>query len=361
MANKITSKYYSKEDLFSHELKTVFKSSWIFFGLKSDFSKKIRVIDKSIINQPVFVSNINDNLKAYYNVCPHRGSKIVKNNTYSGSKKNIVCPYHAWSFEIESGNCTNVDKHLLIGNEKSCTSLKSIKVDTVGNFIFLLFSNNSDLTLKEYLGDVFQDLLIATDILDFTSGSTQNINHKCNWKHIVENVIDNKHCTVVHQTTLADMGFCENKPITTIHGFHNDFIIYPDENKNKFSKKKKKLLNLIYRGKEIVDYYKHILIFPNLTISVFEGVHYTVGFINPINSLETIFETRYYHPHIKENSVKESMEKAHKDSALEIFGEDVEMLNSLGENLFLAGFEGEHYKDETRIRHFNETYLKSIK
>ena len=84
--------------------------------------------------------------------------------------------------------------------------------------------------------------------------------------------------------------------------------------------------------------------------------------INTYRSLKWHLYTLWYlNPNIKENSVKESMEKAHKDSALEIFGEDVEMLNSLGENLFLAGFEGEHYKDETRIRHFNETYLKSIK
>jgi hypothetical protein len=93
------------------------------------------------------------------------------------------------------------------------------------------------------------------------------------------------------------------------------------------SKKRQKLLKLIYKGVETVDYYKHILIFPNLTLSIFEGVHYTVGLVDPIDEKSCVYHTSYFRPHISDKNLSESMEKNHVDTAIDIFNEDIKMLH----------------------------------
>ena len=348
---------YADKDIFNLETDRIFKQHWIFFGFKTDFSDEKLFIDKEIAGIPVFVSNIEGDLFAYYNVCPHRGSRLVNNEKAIGNKKSIVCQYHHWGFSVAEGT-SNINKQDLIAKDEACTSLKKIRVDTVGNFIFLNLSIEDSQSLSDYLGEYFEDLLLASEILDFKAIASRQIHHNCNWKHLIENVIDNKHCAPVHKLTLASMGFCKNKPEANVNSLHSMFTINPANPDT--SKKRQKLLKLIYKDTETVDYYKHILIFPNLTLSIFEGVHYTIGLVDPINEKNCVYHTSYLRPSIADKNLSDSMEKNHVDTAIDIFNEDIKMLNSLADNLYKTGFSGEVYEDEIRIVHFMQNYINKI-
>jgi phenylpropionate dioxygenase-like ring-hydroxylating dioxygenase large terminal subunit len=348
---------YASSEIFLREVNKIFKENWIFFGFKSDFSSEKLFIDKFIAGIPVFVSNIDGSLFAYYNICPHRGSPLVINEKAIGNKKTVVCPYHHWGFSISEGN-SSINKEDLIAKGNACTSLKKIKVDSVGNFIFLNLSDSNRQSLSDFLGEFINDILLASEILDFNILANRQIHHNCNWKHLIENVIDNKHCAPVHKLTLANMGFCKNKPQTFISNLHSMFTINPAIPET--SKKRQKLLKLIYKDVETVDYYKHILIFPNLTLSIFEGVHYTIGEVDPVNQGSCVYHTSYLRPYINDKNLSQSIEKNHIDTAIDIFNEDIKMLNSLSDNLFKAGFNGEVYEDEIRIVHFMQNYINQI-
>lgn len=353
----IQSKLYSNAYSLTDELEDVFYNNWIFFCFLSDFNQT-NVINKTIGDLPIFLYKSEQNLKGYFNICPHRGAILVKNNQYQGSTKTLLCPYHSWAFDLNTGFATNVKIEEL--QNHNCSGLKSIKVDTIGNFIFINISQKSKKRLCEYLTDrVVQELLLASEILDFSKINKKNIIHECNWKHIIENVIDNKHCGPVHKETLAKIGFCKNKPKTELYDNHSQFIIDPGslEGENK----RKKLLKKLYSDKNLVDYYKHILIFPNLTLSIFEGVHYTIGFVNPISHLKSNYETFYLRPLINDENLSNAIEASHVETAIDIFSEDVLMLNSLSDNLHKANFRGELYKEEIRINHFMQVYNNTIK
>ena len=353
----IPSENYEKIEILNLESLKIFKSSWLFFGFKSEFFDS-SIIDREIVGMPVIGALRNDELVAYLNVCPHRGMKLVRDKIFLGNKKTIICPYHNWSFNIETGESINVKTDELCNENSSCTSLSEVQIDSVGEFVFVNFSRDIAISLADYLGTVSIELLEASVSLDFKRITTKNIFHDCNWKHIVENVIDNKHCAPVHRLTLAQFGFCKNKPETTLFGLHSIFEIYPEN--EILALKRNNLLKKVYKNSTLVDFYKHILIFPNLTISIFEGVHYTIGFVNPINEKKTVYNTHYLRPKISDENISNSIENSHVDSAIAIFSEDVQMLNELNNNLSLAGFTGEVYKDESRIIHFMDVYNKHL-
>lgn len=352
----IPSIYYSNNYSFDDEISRVFRENWLFFGFLSEFENK-SVIDKNIAGLPIFLFKDNDQFQGYFNICPHRGANLVQNDAYLGTHSMILCPYHNWSFDLETGNSKNVDNSNL--HDSKCTHLHKFKVEAAGNFIFIQLSSNQKMSLNDFLGpEILYELSVASDILDFSNISSKDISHDCNWKHIVENVIDNKHCGPVHKNTLAKIGFCNKKPITQLYEHHSQFIIDPGSLEGAI--KRKRLLKKIYKEDDIVDYYKHILIFPNLTISIFEGVHYTVGFINPLSNMKTNYETYYLRPFIGDTNISGLLENSHVQSALDIFSEDVTMLNSLRDNLYKVRLRGELYNDEFRIRHFMDNYLKFI-
>lgn len=352
----IHSKLYSNEYSLKDELEDVFYNNWIFFCFLSDFNDN-NIVNKTIGDLPIFLYKSENNLKGYFNICPHRGAILVNNNKYQGSSKTLLCPYHSWAFDLNTGAATNVKNEELVSH--NCTNLKEIKVDYIGNFVFINISKIIKKSLSEYLTDnIVQELLLASEILNFKKVNSKNIIHDCNWKHIIENVIDNKHCGPVHKETLAKIGFCKNKPKTELFDNHSQFIIDPGslEGENK----RRKLLKMLYNNEYLVDYYKHILIFPNLTLSIFEGVHYTIGFVNPISHLKSLYETHYLRPIINDENLSNAIEKSHVETALDIFSEDVLMLNSLNENLYKANFRGELYKEEVRINHFMLVYNNTI-
>jgi phenylpropionate dioxygenase-like ring-hydroxylating dioxygenase large terminal subunit len=352
----IPSIYYSNNYSFDEEINNVFRENWLFFGFVSEFENK-NIIAKNIAGLPIFLFKDSNYFKGYFNICPHRGAALVRNDSFLGTHNTILCPYHNWSFDLDSGNSKNVKISNLV--DPKCTHLNNFKVDTVGNFIFIKLSSNSSLGLKEFLGsEILFELSVASDLLNFSNISSKEILHDCNWKHIVENVIDNKHCGPVHKNTLAKIGFCKNKPLTELYGLHSQFTIDPGSPES--ARKRKRLLIKIYKEDCLVDFYKHILIFPNLTISIFEGVHYTIGYINPKSNLKTNYETHYLRPSIEDANISDVIENSHVHTALEIFAEDVNMLNSLSDNLNKIGLRGELYSDELRIIHFMKTYLKLI-
>jgi nitrite reductase/ring-hydroxylating ferredoxin subunit len=355
---KIDGRHYSCEKVMAYEFDHLFKTTWQFFCFSNEFDRTT-VCAREVFGVPVIVAKQRDGrFKAFYNICPHRGSTIVENGE-SIKGEFIVCRYHAWCFSTANGECTIDRAHLLRSDNDQCNvSLKSIQCDSVGAFVFIKLSDQFTETLSDYLGELESEILLASKVIDFNKIRKASIKHSCNWKHIVENVVDNKHCEPVHKATLAKMGFCKNKPEAKLIGLHSMFVIQPGD--VELAEKRNRLIKKVYPNVEGEKYYKHILIWPNLTISIFEAVHYTIGYIVPESAISSNYITFYGRPHIANSHLSAALESDHVDSAVSIFNEDVTMLNKLRNNLAIAGLSGHVYADEIRIIQFQSNYIKYI-
>src|SRR5690349_16323241 len=103
-------------EFYEIERKAVFKRAWLNVGRVeqlprkgSYFTKEIKVANTSII----VVRNNEGEVKAYHNICRHRGNKLVWNDMpleeTSGFCKQFTCKYHAWRYDLD-GNLTFVQQ-----------------------------------------------------------------------------------------------------------------------------------------------------------------------------------------------------------------------------------------------------------
>jgi choline monooxygenase len=143
----------------------------------------------------VLVCNRDHELRAFVNVCRHRGSLLCDG---VGRRETLQCPYHAWTYDLDGSlrNAPRADTEP--GFDREGLSLVPVAVGTWGPFVFV----NPDPaggTLEEHLGDLPR--LIAeggVDVDALVFYQRAETEYEANWKVCVENFLECYHCAVAH-------------------------------------------------------------------------------------------------------------------------------------------------------------------
>ena len=150
------------------ERKAVFKRAWLNVGRVeqvprkgSYFTKELKVVNTSII----VVRTGKGEVKAYHNICRHRGNKLVWNDMpleeTSGVCRQFTCKYHAWRYDLD-GNLTFVQQEgEFFDLDKSRYGLVPVHCDVWEGFIFVNFASNTEepeQPLREFLGPMITNL-----------------------------------------------------------------------------------------------------------------------------------------------------------------------------------------------------------
>src|SRR5260221_9720313 len=102
------------------------------------------IVDDSIIVVRTSASEI----KAYHNVCPHRGRQLTEG---CGRAKMFKCRFHGWEFGLNGENTLVIDKtDFGPGLKDENIRLKSVRVDTWAGFVFINMDENYE-PLADYL------------------------------------------------------------------------------------------------------------------------------------------------------------------------------------------------------------------
>ena len=175
------------------------------------------VADDSII----VIRTAPDTLKAYHNVCPHRGRQLINTpddcNDQRGNKKNFVCGFHGWTFNKDGENIYIRDEQDWKGAlspEKTC--LSTVKVGTWGGWVFINMDPESE-TLDEFMGDAAR-ILNAFELDKMRYKWRQWAIYNCNWKTAIEAFMEPYHVAGTHTQLLKYGDFYAYSKAYGLHG-----------------------------------------------------------------------------------------------------------------------------------------------
>jgi phenylpropionate dioxygenase-like ring-hydroxylating dioxygenase large terminal subunit len=154
-----------------------------------------------LAGQPVMVIRDHDGtLRAQSNVCLHRMSTLL---TGSGNTKAIVCPYHAWSYNLD-GSLRGAPAMTL--NEGFCkNSYKLPQVRCEEWLGWIMVSLNPDAPpVSESLAEV-QELVGQYGMEDYTETFQETHVWDTNWKVLAENFMESYHLPVCHAGTIGGL------------------------------------------------------------------------------------------------------------------------------------------------------------
>lgn len=160
-------------------------------------------------------------IKAYYNACLHRGTKLRASGT-EGRASEFKCSFHGWSWNVDGTNKEVVCEWDFPHIDRKKLTLPEAKVEVLGGFVFINMDKNAP-ALTEYLGPVAKAHIDAWKLQDRYVYLHVVKTIPCNWKLNIEAFMEAYHVIHTHPQVAVSNGDANSQYDT--YGEHvNRFI-----------------------------------------------------------------------------------------------------------------------------------------
>lgn len=195
------------------EDRLIWRAAWQEVGTLVDFREPGDYIAVQLGRYPILVVRDNEgDLRAFLNVCRHRGALLAGGDTgdqsdnLSGNCNQFRCRYHGWTYGLDGelkGAPNWKDGNLPSFEDLALTP---VSVDTWGGIVFVSVEPTE--TLGEFISDLphiaeqkgYEFPFLREDLV---LAGTYEWQVKANWKAFMENNLECYHCSTTHHDTLA--------------------------------------------------------------------------------------------------------------------------------------------------------------
>ena len=201
-ARSMPKSVYTDTDFLHSELSGIFSKDWFCVGRTSSIANRGDYITHELAGEPIIVIRDGDgHIRAMSNVCRHRMSILLEGSGSIGGA--IVCPYHAWSYNID-GSLRGAPA--MEANEGFCKDnyqLPEIRCELWSGWIMVTL-NPDAVAVSEQLAEVDEmvgDFGMESYVETFRETHTWNTN----WKILAENFMESYHLPVCHAGTIGGL------------------------------------------------------------------------------------------------------------------------------------------------------------
>ncbi|ASV69887.1 aromatic ring-hydroxylating dioxygenase subunit alpha [Cytobacillus sp. FSL W7-1323] len=193
--------------VYDLEHKKVFMKTWIFIGHESEIPNKNDYMLRDLAGYSIIVSrNADSSIKAFYNMCTHRGMKLCRAD--KGNKSAFVCPYHGFNFK-NNGDLIGVPLQKNIYGEeldKSTMGLTEVRIESYKGLLFGTWNDEAE-SLDDFLGDFkwYLDILVGRAEMEVLGAPQRFVIHS-NWKIGADNFVGDSYHTMVTHGSIAKLG-----------------------------------------------------------------------------------------------------------------------------------------------------------
>jgi phenylpropionate dioxygenase-like ring-hydroxylating dioxygenase large terminal subunit len=196
-------------EFYAREKEHVFRKNWLCVGRVeqlpgkgSHFTRELAVLDTSIL----VVRGRDDVIRAFHNICPHRGNKLVWQDDpfqeVAGSSPLLYCRFHGWQYDLDGSLIKPSRRDLLLDFDESQCSVPAIQCDTWGGFIFINLDPDNTQGVEAFFGEFAEGI----EGYDF-EGPHQVYRFKaeiqCNWKIFMDGFAESYHGPYLHANSFG--------------------------------------------------------------------------------------------------------------------------------------------------------------
>ena len=368
LASTLIADAYRSEAYFAEERDQLFGHAWVTVGSASEVAEPAQAIVRDVAGRSVIITRNNEGeLRAFLNVCRHRGSRLVGEDCTLRAGR-IRCPYHAWAYDLD-GHC--IGTPLFEGSDipedmRAAFDMGDVKAFDRADYplfevsvaewgpLILVSLDPEPIPLSEWLGDL-PDRLAGYEVASWELQAAKNYDIGANWKLVAENFMEYYHLPWVHPelakvSRIQDHyryqgpGMYTGMTTTPISGDNPAWLALPPHS--------------AVTGADLRAG-RFMLLFPNATLSVLPN-HMFVMILDPIAADRTL-ERTYLMTH------PETMEGPGADAALaDLLGfwdhvnlEDIEIVENVQAGISTPEYEGGRmcYRFEEPVHRFQNMVI----
>jgi phenylpropionate dioxygenase-like ring-hydroxylating dioxygenase large terminal subunit len=218
-ATTLPAQAYTSEDFFGWELDHVLRPGWQCVAHISQIPAPGDFLNLDLLGEPLIIVHGKDGVvRALSRVCPHRSMDIMPDgfgyNGHSpaeagsakpacGKTRLFLCPYHAWTFELDGRLKACPEMHQAEGFCRDDFFLKPFPSEIWQGFVFVNLDGKAP-PLADGLAEMADDL-VAFRLAEMKLVIAREWDCPFNWKTLVENFMESYHHLGIHHKTLQPM------------------------------------------------------------------------------------------------------------------------------------------------------------
>lgn len=194
----LEARYYTDPRIFEVEKSGLLARTWQFACHSSQLEKPGDYVSFDLADESLFCIKGRDGaIRTFYNVCQHRAHQLVSG---AGSTRVVVCPYHAWTYELTGELRGAPNAKSVPGFEASKICLTEVRTEVYLGFVFVNLDPEAA-PMDEWFPNARQELeAFVPHWADLKPLEWVEIPEYCNWKVSVENYSECYHCSLNHPT-----------------------------------------------------------------------------------------------------------------------------------------------------------------
>ncbi|MEM6941108.1 MAG: SRPBCC family protein [Pseudomonadota bacterium] len=196
---------YTSQEFLDAELKHIFREDWFCVGRASALARPGDYLTVDLADQPVIVlRDKQGDIRAMSNVCLHRMSTLLEGR---GRTSAIVCPYHAWTYNLDGSLRGAPAMGLNDAFCKGSYKLPQVRCEEWLGWVFVTLKPDAPPVAKQLKG-------VETQVGDYGMGDYVETFFEThvwdtNWKVLAENFMESYHLPVCHAGTIGGLSKLE--------------------------------------------------------------------------------------------------------------------------------------------------------
>lgn len=198
-AHAMPKSVYTSPEFLAQEMTHIFAKDWLCAGRADALPTPGDYLTMTIAGEPVIVLRDKDGaIRAMSNICRHRMSKLLEGR---GHTRAIVCPYHAWTYNLD-GTLRGAPAMTL--NEGFCKDQIALPQVRCTEWLgWIMVTLNPDAPApSEALADV-EKLVGYLHMETYVEAFREEFRWATNWKVLAENFMESYHLPVCHAGTIG--------------------------------------------------------------------------------------------------------------------------------------------------------------
>jgi phenylpropionate dioxygenase-like ring-hydroxylating dioxygenase large terminal subunit len=188
---------YTDPEYFDVECARVIRPSWQIVCHESDLAEIGWWRTLSYLGEQLLVVRGADGaVRGFHNVCRHRAMRLVEGP--SGCARKLVCPYHAWVYELDgrlSGVPMKSDYPTLRLEENG---LARVELETWRGFVFVRLEDDGGPSVAAMMAPYDSEVAPYRFEEMRRLSEVRERERRVNWKNVGDNYSDNLHIPVAH-------------------------------------------------------------------------------------------------------------------------------------------------------------------
>lgn len=204
-AETMPARWYTDPAILELEKHRIFWKTWQPVGRLDDVARPGDFFTCEVTGEPLVVTRtLNGELRAFFNVCPHRAGVVAWGR---GNRKSLQCKYHGWTYDL-NGKLMRAPEFEGVQNwNASEVCLHSVQVEAWGPWVFVNLDPDAA-PMNHIYGPIHDEIVGAGFNIDrMKLVERRDYIIDCNWKVYVDNYLEGYHLPIAHPDLFKELDY----------------------------------------------------------------------------------------------------------------------------------------------------------